>query len=192
MTDADLMARFAPLPPRMRFGSVEAGEANDTWGANCGPGAVAAIMDMTLEEVRPYFAAAGFEGKHYTNPTMMNDVLRAIGRPWRKIGREWPTWGLVRIQWEGPWTEPGVPMPARYRHTHWIGHMRGKHSDGVFDINAIGNDGITAGWVSREDWGSMLVPWLLKQVSPRNYGTWHVTHAIEVERRTLSSQAGSE
>ncbi len=186
---------YAPAPPRMRFGVVEAEKASDDWGANCGPGAVAAIMDMTLEEVRPFFDDAGFPGKRYTNPTMMYAVLRAINRPWRSVGvgTNWPKWGLLRIQWEGPWMEPGVPVAARYRHTHWIGHMKGRHADGVFDINAIGNDGITAGWVSRDDWETILVPWLLKQVAPRNNGKWHVTHAIEVERcapgkRTATAQ----
>jgi hypothetical protein len=170
-------AGFQLMPTR--FTAEDAGRAYDEWTANCGPGAVAAIMDMSLDEVRPFFAAAGFDAKRYTNPTMMNDILRAIGRPWRKIGREWPRWGLVRVQWEGPWTEPGVPMRVRYRHTHWIGAAQGKHSRGIFDINMISNG---TGWASQHDWETLLVPWLLGEVSPGNYGTWHVTHAIEVER----------
>jgi len=170
---------IAPFPPT-RFTIEDVSRASDEWGANCGPAAVAAIMNMTLDDVRPFFAAAGYEAKRYTNPTMMFDVLRAIARPWNKMEALWPSWGLVRIQWEGPWTEPGVPMRARYRHTHWIGATRRGAAIGVFDINAIGNG---TGWVSLKDWDSVLVPWLLGQVAPRNNGKWHITHAIEVERR---------
>lgn len=171
-----------------KFDLADAESAYDAWGANCGPGAVAAIMDMSLAEVRPFFSAAGFDAKHYTNPTLMNEVLRAIGRPWQKVGKNWPRWGLVRVQWEGPWTEPGVPMRARYRHTHWVGHAQGRHSRGVFDINMINNG---TGWASFEDWQNYLVPWLLQQVSPGNTGKWHITHAIEVERTSRAKVSAS-
>ena len=147
-----MLARPYPTP---RFDVVDVENAAAAWGANCGPGAVAAIMNMTLDEVRPHFERAGFASKRYTNPTMMFDVLREIGRPWRKVGSVWPRWGLLRVQWEGPWTAPGVPIRARYRHTHWIGAMRGQHSLGVFDVNAIANG---SGWVSYSDWNEILMP----------------------------------
>jgi hypothetical protein len=150
--------------------------ANAEWGANCGPGAVAAIMGMTLDEVRPHMG--DFERKHYTNPSLMNAVLRSIGRPWRKIGAVWPSYGLVRVQWEGPWTAPGVPMRARYRYTHWIGCYVGYASVGIFDINAMANG---TGWCSRDDWAESIVPYILKQY-PRASGAWHITHGIEVDR----------
>lgn len=171
----------------MSLVASDVAKACDDWGANCGPAAVAAIMGMTLDEVRPYFDAAGFPAKRYTNPTMMFDVLRAIGRPFRKMNSDqrqcvltpFPHWGLVRVQWEGPWTEPGVPTAARYRHTHWIGTRATRGIPvAIFDVNAVGNG---SGWISCNDWARVLVPWLLKEVAPRNYGTWHFTHAIDVE-----------
>lgn len=123
---------------------------------------------------------SGFDQKRYTNPSMMNDALRSIGRPWRKIGKDWPIYGLARVQWEGPWTAPGVPMRVRYRHTHWIGV---DHADdgarGIFDINAMNNG---TGWVSFSEWWGILVPWLLEQCEPGASGIWHLTHAIEVQR----------
>ena len=122
-------------------------------------------------------SSAGFDAKRYTNPTMMNDVLRAIGVPWRKIGAAWPQYGLVRVQWEGPWTEPGVPMPARYRYTHWIGAAHRNGEIGVFDINCMNNG---AGWVSLADWSETIAPHLIAQY-PRANGKWHITHAIEVK-----------
>ena len=163
------------LKPRF---TMEDGErAADEWGANCGPGALAAIMGMTLDEVRPHMG--DFESKHYTNPSLMNAALRSINRPWRKIGAAWPNYGLVRIQWEGPWTKPGVPMRARYRHTHWIGAETGRSGIGVFDINCMNNG---TGWCSLEDWSAVIVPHILQVCVPRASGKWHVTHAIEVEK----------
>ena len=160
-----------------RFTAEDAERAHADWGANCGPGALAAIMNMTLEEVRPHIP--GFELKHYTNPTMMNAALRSIGRPWRKVGACWPNYGLVRVQWEGPWTEPGVPMKARYRYTHWIGSwFTLERGHGVFDINCIGNG---TGWAARADWERVIVPHLTA-LYPRASGNWHITHGIEIEK----------
>ena len=165
-----------PLQPR--FNVDDAQRAFDAWGCNCGPGAVAAIMGLSLNEVRPIMSAAGFDAKRYTNPTMMNNVLRAVGRPWRKIGATWPDYGLVRVQWEGPWTAPGVPMRVRYQHTHWIGAAISNGDIGVFDINCVNNG---SGWLTLSDWEAILVPWLLKETTPKASGKWHITHAIEVE-----------
>lgn len=165
------------------FTLEDADRAHDEWGANCGPGALAAIMDMTLDEVKPIMFAVGFEDRRYTNPTMMNGALRLIGRPWRKIGANWPDYGLVRVQWEGPWTQPGVPMAARYRYTHWIGHWRRRDSRGVFDINCMNNG---TGWCALADWERVIAPLLCANHS-RATGGWRVTHAIEVERRAETS-----
>ncbi len=174
----------APIPPR--FTVADAERAYDEWGCNCGPAALAAICGATLDEVRPIMSTAGFEKKRYTNPTMMVEALRAVGRPWQlrqskpaSVSR-FPDWGLVRIQWEGPWTEPGVPMRARYRYTHWIGAAR-RRSDGatgIFDINQLANG---SGWGALEDWRAVTAPWLAG-LYPRATGGWHITHAIEVER----------
>ena len=159
------------------FTQEDAVRAYAEWGANCGPGAVAAIMGMSLDAVRPIMAAEGFETKHYTNPSMMNAVLRRIGRPWRKVGAVWPAYGLVRVQWEGPWTAAGVPMRARYRFTHWIGCEIGPASTGIFDINCMNNG---SGWCLLEHWSEIIAPYLMGQY-PRSTGKWHITHAIEVE-----------
>lgn len=171
---------------RTPFTQEDGERAHKEWGANCGPGALAAIMGMTLDEVRPHLG--DFERKGYTNPTLMNFALRSIGRRWRTqvlAGTAggtstdgWPTYGLCRIQWEGPWMDPGVPIRARYRQTHWVGAQRGKRGIGIFDINAMNNG---TGWCSLEDWTGTIVPAIL-QLYPRANGRWHITHAIEVER----------
>ena len=159
---------------RPKFSAVDAALAFDAWGCNCGPTALAAIAGFTLDEVRPHIP--DFESKHYTNPTMMNAGLRALGVRFCKIGRRWPAFGLIRVQWEGPWTEPGVPIAARYRYTHWIGGCETGGSYGIFDVNALANG---SGWVSRENWVALMVPFLCN-LYPRATGKWHVTHGLQV------------
>jgi hypothetical protein len=161
-----------------KFTPDDAQHAWEAWGCNCGPTALAVMMGMTLDEVRPHMQ--GFDAKHYTNPTMMFDALKSIGRRWWKIGTEWPAYGLARIQWEGPWTQPGVPMRVRYRYTHWVaGWYTAERGYGVYDCNAMANG---TGWVRRSDWEREIVPWILSEAVPRANGRWHVTHGIEIER----------
>lgn len=164
-----------------RFSAEDADRAYDDWGANCGPGAIAAICGMSLDELRPMMG--DFERKGYTNPSLMWQVLNRLGVRWTLLrGKplDWPNYGLVRVQWEGPWTQPGVPIRARYRYTHWVGAARAPSgSVGVFDINAISNG---SGWTSLSDWSTILVPWLLNECVPRASGGWHLTHVVEIQR----------
>lgn len=154
----------------------EADAAYEAWGCNCGPGAIAAIMGMSLDDVRPLLG--DFEKKRYTNPTLMWDILDRIGRPWRKIGTDWPTFGLARIQWEGPWSEPGQNPKWGYRQTHWVASwITTERGHGIFDINMTGNG---TGWGSRKHWEQIIVP-LLVEATPRANGKWHVTHGVEVQ-----------
>lgn len=159
-----------------RFGVVDQERAYAEWGSNCGPGAIAAIAGLTLDELRPHLG--DFEQKRYTNPTLMWAVLRRLGLQWSlsRGGPTWPVYGLARVQWEGPWTRPGVPMAARYRRTHWVGSRFGDEGQQVFDINCI----CVGGWVSLEEWSGMVVPWLLREFGPKADGAWHLTHVVEV------------
>lgn len=165
---------------RPRFTPDEAQHAHDTWGMNCGPAAVAAICNLALDDLRPHLG--DFEAKRYTNPTLMWSILRSVGARWAltKPARQWPRYGLARIQWEGPWTKPGVPARAAYRYTHWVGADASNPGNvGIWDINAMSNG---SGWCSVADWAGDLVPWLLKECVPRASGGWHLTHVVEVER----------
>ncbi len=154
----------------VQFTVDDANRAHDAWGANCGPGAIAAVLNLTLDELRPHLR--DFEAKRYTNPSLMYSVLRGLGvlfdvRMSSGRGDIWPFYGLARIQWEGPWMAPGVPVQARYRHTHWIGC----HGEDVFDINCIS----VGGWVPLVEWRDEVAPWL------HAYGGWHLTHSIEID-----------
>lgn len=171
---------MTPLPTR--FTIEDAHRANDEWGANCGPGALAAILGLTLDQVRPHIP--GFEAKRYTNTKMMVAALKSLGARFTTQVHSpstwlWPRYGLARVQWDGPWMKPNVPERARAGKTHWIGAcMRGRNDVGIFDINCINNG---SGWVSFADWNGILVPVLTKAIK-RASGDWHVTNAIEVER----------
>lgn len=180
------------LPVRISVKDAE--RAHEVWGCNCGPGALAAIMGLTLDQVRPHMG--DFERKRYTNPTLMFESLDRAGAKWkcRALGRgidqlSFPTFGLARIQWEGPWTKPGVPIRARYRHTHWVASQRGTDGSlGIFDINCVANG---SGWTPSEAWRDVLVPWLLEECVPRADGKWHITHAVEIEDRSTSATVAS-
>lgn len=173
-------------PPAARFSLDDAQLAGDTWGANCGPGAIAAVCGLTLEELRPYLG--DFEQKRYTNPTLMWETLGRLGVKLRirsNPGVPWVTWpkyGLARVQWEGPWTEPGVPPRVAYRHTHWVGVCEEPGSEtNIFDINCM----CVGGWIPLSEWSDSLVPWLLKYCEPKANGGWHLTHKVEIERTCL-------
>lgn len=167
----------------LRFSAEDADQAHADWGANCGPGALAAVLGLTLEEVRPHLQ--GFDDKRYTNPTMMWAALRSLGIGYRlrRPPDTWPDYGLVRVQWEGPWTAPRVPPRVAYRHTHWVGAQRstGRPDAGIFDINCM----TSGGWVSEHDWSKTIVPWLLDACVPRASGGWHLTHVVEIDRTQL-------
>ena len=162
------------------FTEQEAYRAAERFGFNCGPAALCAVTGLRPEEAIDRLH--GFERKRYTNPSMMQRALRDLGIGFERVyqclglskAREpkYPEFGLVRVQWGGPWTEPGVPVRARYSHTHWIACDRGE----VFDVNAIS----WGGWIARWEWEQRLVPWLLEQVEPKASGEWWPTHCWQV------------
>lgn len=166
-----------PEPLPLRFSAADQARAYDSWGSNCGPGAIAGVLGLTLDELRPFLG--DFEAKRYTNPTLMWGTLNELRVEWQlaKPPLTWPAYGLARIQWQGPWTERGVSPRAAYRHTHWVGAcVRAPGDVGIFDINCMES----GGWVALADWSDKVVPWLLKETTPRASGRWHITHAVEI------------
>ena len=167
-------------PPTLRFTSADVERAADSWSFNCGPGALCAALQLTPNEARSHFG--DFERKGYTNPTLMYAALKSLGvkytvhqAPLGECSLPWPRLGLVRIQWSGPWTKPGVPIGARYRKTHWVASWTRDSAkpNAVYDVNL-------PNWVKFSDWQSTLVPWLLEECVPRADGQWWATHSIEV------------
>ena len=165
----------------LRFSVADAQKATDAWRFNCGPGALCAVLGMTPDELRPELGDFGRKG--YTNPTLMKKTLTRCGAAqfvvYRgdKPGVGIPTkldLALVRVQWSGPWTRPGVPMRVRYRQTHWIGVR--KNSSEIFDINAMKE----GGWIPCARWEGLYVPWLVEALVPDGDGGWWPTHVIAV------------
>lgn len=173
----------------LRMTEAAAREAQEAWGFNCGPGALCGLLDVTPAEIRPHLLE--FERKRYTNPTLMEDILRRLAVPFR-VGYRGdiphpqpetvlPAFGLVRIQWSGRWTRRGVPMRVRYRRTHWIAVrdcQPGEACGGkmVFDVNGVGE-----GWITFHVWRTQLVPWLIAGIDPQIEGWWP-THCLEIGR----------
>src|SRR3546814_16523884 len=99
---------------------------------------------------------------------MMRQGLEASRRPHRFVGNLWPEFGLVRVQWEGPWTAPGVPMAARYRQTHWIGTMlRADRQRGYWGVNCLAHGG---GWVSLCAWESVFGASVMPGCATKEHG----------------------
>jgi hypothetical protein len=163
------------------FSLEDVEKASEEWNFNCGPAALCAVLGLTPAQARPHLL--DFESKGYTNPFLMGRILHGFGavrRPFLRNDRPWPgpltcpcvEAGLMRVQWGGPWTKPGVPMRVRYRKTHWVALA----GDDVFDINAMN----VGGWVAWDVWAEQLVPWLIKECQPDGDGTWWPTHGWEV------------
>ena len=191
MSRVDMVSEMEQqLVDGVRFGLDEARAGSDEWGFNCGPGALCAVLDRTPAEIRPHLG--DFERKRYTNPSLMAAILQGLRVPFcrtfEQLGRchrdalrtpIYPKRGLVRIQWDGPWCNPGRPAVARYRHTHWIAvRNMDRPEREAFDVNAIAH----GGWVPWEEWTSCLVPWLLKRVKPKGNGRWWPTHCWEIAK----------
>jgi hypothetical protein len=177
-----------------RFTMADAIRAADAWGFNCGPAAVAGVLHLTIDELRPHLG--DFEQKRYTNPTLMQAILARVEAPVLRTSVKgegygsapltWPAYGLCRVQWEGPWMEPGVPVAARYKYTHWVGvdRMLPEEEPSIFDVNCLR----VGGWVPMSEWVCSLVPWLLPQISRRATGRWHITHAIAIDKAKVAPQ----
>lgn len=154
------------------YDEAELDRAAREWGCNCGPGALAAILGLKPDQVRdhvPYFDA-----RRYTNPSMMKaalDSLNVVIRPASNAVRL-TTYGLCRIQWEGPWCDPGVPPMVAYRKTHWIGALDDCGEQLVFDVNG--------GWDTLAQWERETVPELTALYKGAS-GGWHATHRWELD-----------
>ncbi|WP_422928633.1 hypothetical protein [Singulisphaera sp. PoT] len=166
---------ISTMPP-LRFSEADIDAANRSWGCNCGPAALSACVGFTLDEVRPHLG--DFERRGYMNAAMMQAAVGHAGfciKPARP-GWAWPEHGLARIQFGGPWTQPGANPKWASVHTHWVASKRpsaGIEGAWVYDVNG--------GWITFEDWVNDLLP-LLGKSDKRADGTWSLTHIWEIRR----------
>lgn len=154
---------------RPRFNEADAMGASAAWGCNCGPAALAFVMGLTLDEVRPHMGP--FEQRGYTNVTNMRESLRSVGGSIDRVYEGWPPTGLglIRIQWGGPWIIDGNPARWAARATHWVASQRtgGSHLY-VFDING--------GRRTYDSWLHDVVPAIIASIK-RADGTWSISHS---------------
>lgn len=175
---------------QLHFSHADIIRANREWGCNCGPGALAAALGLTLNSVRGRIP--GFESKRYTSPSMMADALRDMGQAYRDARggpdtpcpESLPVWGLVRVQFGGPWTAPGANPKWAYCYTHWIASAKDYHTverrwhSFVADING--------GLMTFDEWVADIVPLLLPK---RGDGRWWPTHTWHFPSPVLSAHA---
>lgn len=159
----------------LAYGIDEAQQAADDWGFNCGPAALTAVLGKTPDEIRPYLIE--FERKKYTNIKLMYAILENMGVLYEKNkDKDFPIFGLVRIQWDGEWMDPGRFWHEKLSHSHWIACDSSVDYPAIFDVNAI----CVGGWIPYMEWKTKLVPWLLKECEPGANGEWSITHSLEI------------
>lgn len=151
--------------------------AHDSWKANCGPAALAALLGVPVADVRRAFPS--FPAKPWCSPTQMLEAIRLLGRRGVSTpgepGRRQLSDGLAYVQFTGPWTAPGASPRWAYRHTHWIAvdsapaPMGGKL---VYDVNVDF-------WIWELGWVDRVINDLAKEI-PRADGGWWIRTTIEV------------
>lgn len=117
--ETDLADMTPPDWAKLRFTSEESETANREWKASCGPHTLAAVLGKTLDQVRPHLG----DYRGWMNPTQIGEALLSMGQRYTLTkGLRTPHLcdGINRIQWVGPWLNPGVHPAAAYAHTHWV------------------------------------------------------------------------
>lgn len=137
-------------------------QAADEWNANCGPAALAAILDRSLAETRPLLN--GFEKRGYMNITHVTDALKVADVPFRSGLKTRPAYGLMFVQWGG---HEKKHVLAQYKFTHWIAVA----GEVVFEINA-------PYLVSWDEWAKQM-PQIMKDEGHGD-GTFLIRSAIAV------------
>lgn len=165
----------------MAFTRSDMIEAFRKHGANCGPGALAAITGKTPEEVLPHLPR--FDEYKFVTEVMMAIALHGMDRrfEWAEHDDQatpdaWPDFGLVRIAFEGPWSFESDRMEL-LRRSHWVATwVRPDGEREVYDINARDGDG----WQSLYDWANGTVPEIVKAVVPGSNGNWRSIESFDL------------
>lgn len=170
------------MPVIQPFTEEQFRTANAEWGCSCGPGALAFALQTSLDHAR--YLLPKFEG--YVNPTMMKAALKEAGRRFSDF-RPPPAkpgycqdiekmfserMAVCRIQWEGPWTDPGASPRWAYRHTHWVATWMERSVCLMFDVNS--------GIVGLEKWDVEIASQIMAEI-PKASGHWSVTHVLRLQ-----------
>lgn len=175
-------------------------EAQDEWGANCGPTAIAAALELTMAEIRAAVSPNGtFQG--YMG---VRDLGQAITKAGGRIVRAWSkpskselrrTDGsaiVVLIRFLGPWDD--IPRAAA-KHRHAFCYRHGyvgtlddygqrEHGPGwIYDCNNLVNlpetGRLIASWAPLHLWRADILPRLIPK---RGSGETEIDWMGQVEK----------
>ena len=145
--------------------------ANDAWGCNCGPSALAAALDIDAPDVRAAVCENGkFRG--YMGVLAMRKAIPLVGsirhewsRPDSSVVNTIDAPAIVLIQFGGPWMRD--PRAAA-KHRHFVAHRNDpvdlsncKGQGWTFDANNPTERGATI-WIPTAWWSKYLLPDLAK------------------------------
>jgi hypothetical protein len=178
--------QISRLPLLGREHEVEA--AYDAWGANCGPLAIAAATDRSLDEVRSALTMGSGRFKGYTTVPDVQTALRwldvQVERTWSKrpasLLTDLRSTTIAMIQWGGPWMRD-ARAAARHRHLiairyGWIGPKLGP--TWVADVNLPDIWCLLGAWTE-------VVPAMLRPKG--GDGTWSVGWACQLREAKAES-----
>jgi len=135
-------------------------EAAERWGANCGPGALAALTGRPLAQILSYMP--DFPERGYTNPTHAIRALGQMGWNYDSGGEDFVGRGLAFVQWCGPWDHGTANARWAYRYTHWLAFSQcGWDAIAVYDVNVEP----AGGWCWYDQWAERVAPTLLPKRS---------------------------
>jgi len=147
---------------QLAFNADDSQRAHADWGANCGPHALAAACGKSLEAIHKVIPQ--FRG--WMGPTEIEAALKALHITARKtpnLNTKTPcNAGISRIQWHGPWLNPG--SKDAYKHTHWIAGR----NYGIYDTLYPEKTGM---WIPLAEWRP-----LIENHVRLHFAGWHITH----------------
>ncbi|RKH93640.1 hypothetical protein [Corallococcus sp. AB038B] len=145
--------------------------AHATWGANCGPGALASVLGAPVMGLRPHFP------KPWTTPTVMQAALTAQSQRFH-VHQGFPVGdllGLTFVQFRGTWDT--APERAQCRHTHWVDLKRVGLALAVYDVNA----GDAGAWLPSDEWKAQVLAPLMAGRQGAS-GLWRIRVTLDVMR----------
>jgi hypothetical protein len=148
-------------PRPLKFTIKDYRNANKAYGANCGYGALAAILGITIDKVRALAPESEEVGGIYRH--LMPSVIRRAGWECRDIGARLPEYGLAVVVFDDD-----------MKQGHWIAVAGNK----FFDSYSI-SEGLD--WCDASKWWSKIAP-KVATYWPKTSKEWRIDLGLEVER----------
>lgn len=146
--------------------------AHETWGATCGPAALAAAVGMEVLPLRRFWKT------RWTTPTTMKEALTGLGVAFAVHAAlaSHHQRGLLFIQLRGAWD--CKPVKAQYPHTHWVAFARQTDGLSIYDGNA-GSRTRWGGWFPSEEWKRTILQQIVASKKGAS-GGWWIRTVVEI------------